>query len=496
MTPPQPQRPDPPDRPLLILEKATAVRPGGGFGLRDLTWTVREGETWAVVGRVGSGKTTLTDVLLGRLPLRSGTIAWPLLDRLRGAGRPVAWPADVLRRVSFKEDSWLFSYGRHYYQQRFNFIEPRDDLTLEAFLVFGTSVEAEDCQRMARRLGIADLLPLSLIELSNGQTRRARIARALLARPEWLILDDPFMGLDVAGRADLVDLLGGLVQQGTRVLLVTRPDAIPGWVTHVLELDHLAARWQGLRSEYQPGLAPQTPSSAMPLSRTSTTAEPIVELHGVTVRYGERPILQDVNWTVRAGERWALLGPNGSGKTTLLSLVCGDHPQAYANDVRLFGRRRGTGETIWDVKRRIGLVSPELHLYFSEPLTAFQAAATGFHDIMALRPITSDQESALRELFAHFGVAELADCQFAQLSTGEQRLILLVRALVKEPPLLVLDEPFQGLDETAIVQAKDWLDKRLRPDQTLLFVSHLADEIPRTVSRRLHLEAGQAVEMP
>src|SRR5207237_4851875 len=129
--------------------------------------------------------------------------------------------------------------------------------------------------------------------------------------------------------------------------------------------------------------------------------EPIVELRNVTVAYGGRPALQDVSWTVRAGERWAVVGPNGSGKTTLLSLLCGDHPQAYANDVRLFGRRRGSGESIWDVKRSVGLVSPELHLYFSEPLTAAEAAATGFYDVLAYRPATPDQVSAVRELFGH-----------------------------------------------------------------------------------------------
>jgi molybdate transport system ATP-binding protein len=195
---------------------------------------------------------------------------------------------------------------------------------------------------------------------------------------------------------------------------------------------------------------------------------------------------------VRAGERWAVLGPNGSGKTTLLSLICGDHPQAYSNDVRLFGRRRGSGESIWEVKRRIGLVSPELHLYYSEPLTAAQAAATGFYDVRAYRPATPDQVSAVREMFDHFGIAALAERPFGRLSTGEQRLILLVRALVKKPPILILDEPFQGLDTAAIRRAQDWLDGRLRPEQALVFVSHHAEEIPRTVSQCLYLNGSHA----
>jgi molybdate transport system ATP-binding protein len=218
-------------------------------------------------------------------------------------------------------------------------------------------------------------------------------------------------------------------------------------------------------------------------------------LRNVNVAYNGRPILRDVSWAVRAGERWAVLGPNGSGKTTLLSLLTGDHPQAYANDIRLFGRPRGSGESIWDIKRQIGLVSPELHLYFSEPLTAAETAATGFFDVLVRRPTTPEQQAAVRALFEAFGIADLAGRLFARLSTGEQRLVLLTRALVKRPPLLVLDEPFQGLDAQLIGRLRGWLDRHLSPDQTLLFVSHHAEEIPRTVTRRLRLEEGRVVEM-
>jgi molybdate transport system ATP-binding protein len=190
-----------------------------------------------------------------------------------------------------------------------------------------------------------------------------------------------------------------------------------------------------------------------------------------------------------------VLGPNGSGKTTLLSLLCGDHPQAYANDIRLFGRQRGSGESIWEIKQRVGLVSPELHLYFSEPLTAAQTAATGFFDVLAYRPTTPSQDAAVRELFEHLGIAALAGRPFQRLSTGEQRLVLLIRALVKQPPVLILDEPFQGLDSRLIARLRAWLDERLRSDQTLLFVSHYAEEIPRTVNHRLRLEQGRVAEL-
>ena len=221
----------------------------------------------------------------------------------------------------------------------------------------------------------------------------------------------------------------------------------------------------------------------------------MIALRDVTVAYGGRPVLDRVSWTVCRGERWALVGPNGSGKTTLLSLVCGDHPQAYGTDVSVFGQRRGTGESIWDVKRRIGLVSPELHLYFTHPMTAHAAAATGFFDVVTPRPTTADQDAAVGRLFAEFELSDVAGRPFGRLSTGQQRLVLLVRALVKNPELLILDEPFQGLDRPAVEHAKAWLDAHLGADQTLVFVSHHPNEIPASVTRFLRLDGGRVAEV-
>ena len=483
----------PSDQPLAILDHVAVNRPGGAAIFRDLSWTARLGETWAVIGPTGAGKTTLTDLLLGRRRPHAGTISWPLFDS----------PADAIRRVTFKEDSWLFSYTRHYYQQRFNFIEPQDDLSLDAFLRAGSSASDIEVSAAASRLGIEELRPLSLIKLSNGQARRARIARALLAKPRWLLLDEPFLGLDAAGRADVAELLHGLVRGGLPVLLVARPDDVPTWVTHVLELGNNPSPGPSPKRGGVHRLPPSPPEAegegpgvkGVKPNNNSAIGQPIVELHHVSVAYGERIILHDINWTVLAGERWAVLGPNGSGKSTLLSLLVGDHPQAYANDVRLFGRRRGSGESIWDVKRQLGFVSPELHLYFSGALTAAQTAATGFFDVLAPRPTSAEQGEIVRGLFEQFRLTPLAGQPFSQLSTGEQRLVLLVRALVKSPPLLVLDEPFQGLDRDAIALARGWLDSQLRPDQTLLFVSHYAEEVPASVTHRLKLDFGRVVEL-
>jgi molybdate transport system ATP-binding protein len=456
------------------FEGVTIARPGTGAVVQDLDWTLEPGRTWAIVGPVAAGKTTLAETLAGRHQITRGT--------LHGPRRGVTV-------VGFREDSRRFSYARHYYQQRFNFIEPQEDRTLDQFLGSGDEVTI-----LCQRLGLAGLGGRSLIQLSNGQMRRARLARALMTKPDLLILDEPFIGLDTAGRAEVAELLGRLVASGQQMLLITRADEIPGWVTDVLELTAGRCTGQGpRRADELRGRASGDEDHSLTVAARSGEGPTVVELRNVQVRYGDTIILDGINWIVRTGERWAVLGPNGSGKSTLLSLLCGDHPQAYSNDVSLFGRRRGTGETIWDVKRRVGLLSPEFHLYFTEPLTAEQTAATGFHDVLTLRPITGEQRRRVRELFADLAPQLPLDRLFARLSSGEQRLVLLVRALVKAPPLLILDEPFQALDPATMIRARSWLERHLSPDQTLLFVTHHAEELPATITHRLELSAGRAV---
>jgi molybdate transport system ATP-binding protein len=474
--------------PVVEIENATVVR-GGQIVLSRLNWTLREGEAWAVVGPTGSGKTTLAEVILGRHHLATGSVRRPLLDRLREQGRRADYPSQAIAHVTFREESRLFSYVGHYYQQRYEFADTDEPLSLVQFLRAGTGAIDDGILAVTKRLGVSEQLEQPFMTLSNGQTRRARLARALLTNPELLILDDPFIGLDAAGRVELSALVGELVRDGKRIVLICRADMVPGWVTDVLRLHYhptpnpLPQGGRGLS-------APPPPLGEGVGGRGSS---PIVELNSVSVTHSANTILDRVSWTVRESERWAVLGPNGSGKTTLLSLLCGDHPQAYSNDIRLFGRRRGTGETIWEVKRNVGLVSPEFHLYFTESLTAARTAATGFFDAVADRVTTSEQDARVVELFTAFSIAHLADRPFKSLSTGEQRLVLLARALVKRPPLVILDEPFQGLDAEHVELCRDWLDRELGDDQTLLFVTHEPAELPRSVTKTLRLDRGRVV---
>ena len=221
----------------------------------------------------------------------------------------------------------------------------------------------------------------------------------------------------------------------------------------------------------------------------------IVEMKNVTIKYGEKIILNKINWCVNQGERWALLGPNGAGKSTLLSLINGDNPQAYANDIILFDVQRGSGESIWDIKKKTGFVSPELFQYFPNESSCLHVVESGYTDSLGLFK-RSDPEKAnqAKRWLQLFHVETCADKPFKHVSASTQRLCLLARALIKNPTLLILDEPFQGLDNQQQEQLKRLIDEICKAsDLTLIYVSHYAQEIPDSVQFRLKLEEGCVV---
>ena len=216
----------------------------------------------------------------------------------------------------------------------------------------------------------------------------------------------------------------------------------------------------------------------------------VVSMRHVSIRYGERTILNDLNWTVKNGERWALSGQNGSGKSTLLSLVCADNPQSYACDITLFDRPRGTGESIWDIKRHIGYVSPEMHRSYQRNLPAIRIVASGLMDSVGLYAVPNANDYARCLWWLDMlGIAHLADRPFLQLSSGEQRLVLVARAFVKDPQLLILDEPLHGLDLWNRRLVKDIIETFCqRQGKTFIMVTHYQEELPNVITHSLYLE--------
>jgi molybdate transport system ATP-binding protein len=360
-------------------------------------------------------------------------------------------------------------------------------------------------ERAVALFGLGPLLGRRVLQLSNGETQKLLLARAVLRAPRLLVLDDPFAGLDVRSRAALRDALDHLAGTGMHLVVATpRSEDLPSCVDRVLLVrDHRVAAELGRRE--LAGLppeeggdraaAPPAPRAAAARTLRGKPGEPLVELTDVTVRYGTATILDRVTFQVRRGEHWAISGPNGAGKSTLLSLVLADNPQAYANRVRLFGRRRGTGESIWEVKARIGEVSPELHAHYPVATRVLDVVCSGLAGTLGLyRPCTEEELARARAWLARFGLAAEEGRRLGELSFGLQRLALVARALVADPELLVLDEPCQGLDgrgRRRVIEAVDAAAASARA--AILFVTHRADELPHCITHALRLEQGRVV---
>ena len=461
----------------------------GRFRLEAIDWTLRPGEHWLVVGPNGAGKSALAAALAGE-----GTVVAGTLDGLPGR----------VAHVSYEAQDALIAAERR-----------KDDADLLDVVSEGTpvremlAVEGGDpalAAELAGAFGLGALLDRAFRKLSTGETRKLLLARALSRRPELLILDEPFDGLDAASLARLQDHLGELAAGTRTVLVLNRFDEAPDFVTHVAwveggRLAATAARGDGAAfDEIGRLLHLKTDDlelpSADPVDRLPPLDPdaPLADLRGVSVRYGETVIFEGVDWTIRPGEHWQLTGPNGSGKTALLSLITGDHPQCYVNDITVFGHRRGSGESVWEIKRFVGFVSSALQWEYRVSTSVRNVVLSGFHDTIGVYSRSTDaQRRVADEWLALLGMTDRADAPFAGLSWGDRRLLLIARAMVKRPPLLILDEPCIGLDERnrRLVLA---LVERICAGEgtTVLYVNHHAGDRVAGIERHLALGGGAA----
>ena len=334
--------------------------------------------------------------------------------------------------------------------------------------------------------------------------RKVLIARALIKSPKLLILDEPFAGMDTGSRENLTESVSELMRQGLQVVLVThRANEIFPLISNVLCIKDGRVLIQGKRRDVltienlKRLYDVKKLNSRPPINRNRPAAVKItlseqsilVEMRNVSVKYGNVPVLNNLNWTVRRGENWAVIGPNGSGKTTLLSLITGDNPQAYANEIYLFGKRRGSGESIWDIKTRIGMISSEFQTRYRRDITVYDAVASGIFDSVGLyRNLDSEHRNQVDNWVEFFGISHIADKKFTRISYGERRMVLLARSMVKSPELLVLDEPCQGLDQRNRKLFMGLIEMIGRnTDTNLLYVTHYRDEIPLCINRVLNL---------
>ncbi|WP_319784024.1 molybdate ABC transporter ATP-binding protein ModF [Oceanisphaera sp. IT1-181] len=447
---------------------------------------VQSGQCWSFVGANGSGKTALARALAGELTLLNGT--------LHNSFNAIEW-------VSFEQLQALADRERE--QDESDLLDYQDPGHTARQIMQELGGDAEQLNTLAARFGISDLLDRSFRLLSTGETRKVLLCRALLQNPELLILDEPFDGLDVDAHAGLMSLLQELVSAGqTLVLIVNRLEELPDFSDQLGILTECDLSVTGPRTEVsaslelsqlrhlasleatQQALPPADPDA---VRRQLDADTPRIQMRNMQVSYGDKQILTGLNWQVDPGQHWQVIGPNGAGKSTLLSLVTGDHPQGYSNDLTLFGRRRGSGESIWDIKQHIGYVSTSMQQDYRVTATPKAVILSGFFDSIGVYQQPVSTQLALAEQWLNLlGMRHLANEPFRHLSYGQQRLLLIARAMVKHPPILILDEPLQGLDSFNRHWVKRWIDLLVAEGGTqLLFVSHHQQDAPSCISHRL-----------
>lgn len=497
----------------MIRAENAAVKIDGKTLLKDIRFVLPEGKSMAVTGASGSGKTTLGRLICGKIEATSGAIH---IAKEKSCML-------VEQQDNFMAASHLAS---GYYGQRFENLGLEEVPTIAAYMQtvaqsFDGKVSQADLDESLRQMDMLALSDRKLMFLSSGERKRVQLAMALLQNPDVLVLDQPFVGLDVSARENLEKLLSQLFSSGKTLVLICDPEHVPDWIDWVLFLENGVAKQMVQRNDFH--LTKTEEKDFEDVDHlfdfvNDSAAEDFqfaVKMKQVNVSFNGTDILKNIDWVVKSGERWALLGPNGSGKTTLLSLITADNPQGYSNDLTLFDRRRGSGETVWNIKRRIGFISPELHLYFlrgkgifntipglgdnsgyaRSSLSCEKVIASGYNDLIGIsEEISGIQEKTIKAWLSILQLEHLSVNYFHEASLSEQRLLLLGRALVKMPSVLILDEPCQGLDHhqtRRFTEMIDFICPKL--SITLIYVTHYREEIPRCVNRLIQLQEGKIV---
>lgn len=479
---------------------------------QNLEFEMLEGEQWAILSASGMEKTAFLDTILGKTNLSQGQIIREFsreYQQEKTAAGEINSFRDLVSVVSqkytFTNKSNLQNF---YYQQRFNSSESEEAATVWEHLSEVPVKRAGywNTKNVMDLLDLERLSDKSLIKLSNGESRRLAIASALLRNPKLFLMDQPMTGLDVGSRAHFTEVLEAMIASGIQVIMATSAGEIPEAITHVAILEGGKVSQTLRREEFHSLDFHQHQALAqfdhrkldkLIQAKPIPTFDQLVQMNNIHIEYNGKVILDQVNWSVKQGECWVLRGHNGAGKSTLLSLVNGENPQAYANDLTLFDHKRGTGESIWDIKRPIGFVSPELVRYFPSNQTCLKVVLSGLFDTMGLfKKVSSEQEQEAMDWLRLFRIEHIAQKRLNQVPLENQRFCLLARAMIKSPALLILDEAAQGMDDEQRILFRETVNHiGSHPQVSMIYVSHYDEDIPEVVDKELVLEEGKVQRM-
>jgi molybdate transport system ATP-binding protein len=469
-----------------------SLRRGGRNVLKGISWTIRPGERWVLAGANGAGKTQLLKLVAG--------VVWPnaaaraTRHYLLG-GQLSSTPFGIKDEIAYLGAERQDKYQRYGWNLPVERIVGtglyRTDIPLDALSV----ADRRRVRRALERLAVSHLASRRLLSLSYGERRVILLARALVSRPRLLLLDEVLNGLDEINRARVLRWLGRRTGRLPWVLATHRIDDVPPGATHALVLSRgrivYGGALRGAPLTRWLAAQPRRASAAVSTRRAARGGRSLVRLSNARVYLEQRLVLEGISLTVRAGEFWVIRGGNGSGKTTLLRTLYGDHGVAVGGAIERAGL--GPGVALDVFKKRVGLVAPHLQADHPAQLTVAEVVQSGRHASVGLNdPPSAADRSVARRTLALFGLTRLATRTLGELSYGQSRRVLFARAWVREPELLLLDEPFAGVDSPT----RHTLMKRvlaLAAGGTAVMVSaHRPGDWLRCASHELELARGRA----
>ncbi|MDQ3393124.1 MAG: ATP-binding cassette domain-containing protein [Bacteroidota bacterium] len=494
-------------KPFLKIKNAT-VAFLGKIVFKDLDITFHHGEHLAVIGNESSHLSMFLKMFIKNYKIVKGSIEYCFYNDFKSHLKHEDSDLNIKNLIAFvgqkHEFKNLSNTQGFYYQQRYNAHDSEDAPTVKAYLskIVNPQNQRWELEGIIQLLDLGPLVDEHIIKLSNGETKRLLIAAALLKNPTLLLLDHPFIGLDISMREKLNIIISKIAGAGITIIMATTTNAVPDAISHIAVLEDKKIASYNTKSVFEKHKSflfskinkiKEPDFAILKCHEPVSHFEVVASLQNISITYGDKKILKNISWHISSGERWALLGPNGAGKTTLLSLLNGDNPQSYANDIVLFDRKRGSGESIWEIKEKIGFVSPELYQYFPSHFSCIKVVESGFYDSVGFyRKSNPNNAGTSLQMMCLLGIDEDSEKLFHAVPANIQRLCLLARAIVKNPPLLLLDEPCQGLNE----QEKEFIKKLINKicewqNTALVYVTHYPEEIPSCVNQLLTLNDGE-----